>query len=128
MPDRYIAIPAPEPMGDTEEVWVVRDTEDNQTLLGYYTERAARNTARRLNANINMSANQQRAFATLLSVGKLTAHQLYEQFLGKPLGSDGSDRGLRIAEGWRGHGLVTIRGEEVEATEWAYTWAGRKRP
>lgn len=118
---RYIAI-------QEGEDWRVRDTEDQVTLLGYYTEGAAHRTAKRLNANIPLSPNEQRAFNTLLSTGTLTAHQLYEQFKGKPLGHDGTEGGLRIAEVWRGHGLVRIVGNDVIATDWAFEWAARRRP
>lgn len=44
---RYIAI-------QEGEDWRVRDTEDQVTLLGYYTEGAAHRTAKRPNANISL--------------------------------------------------------------------------
>jgi hypothetical protein len=109
------------------EDWRVRDTEEGKTLLGYYSEQGAINTARRLEANINLSPNQMRAFLTLLSVGQLSAHRFYEQFKGKPLGSDGTRDGISLAKELESHGLVKVVSETVVATDWGYTWAGRKR-
>lgn len=122
MTDRY------QPRLDTKtDEWVVYDTEDKQTLLGYYSEKGATNTCLRLNANISLSPNQMRAFNTLLSAGQLSAHQLYEQFKGKPLPFDGTDQGLKLARELESNGLVTIVDHTVFAADWGYTWAGRTR-
>lgn len=119
--DRY------QPIQEGED-WIIRDTEARQNLLGYYTEQGAITTAARLNANISLSPNQMRALNTLLSVQKLSAHKLYEQFKNRIYGSDMTIDGLKIARQLEEHGLVTIDNETIIATDWAYTWAGRKRP
>jgi len=120
MTDRYQ--PRLDPKTDE---WVVYDTEDKQTLLGYYSERGATNTCLRLNANISLSPNQQRAFNTLLSVGQLSAHQLYEQFKGTVLPFDGTEQGLKLARELESHGLVTLVDQTVFATDFGYMWVGR---
>lgn len=119
-----------EPIQLPDGTWKVRDTALGQDLLGVYEkEQAAINQARRLNAKIELSPNEARAFRRLAFDSPVSFESLAIEFWGghRPM-QDARERGIRLAELFRSHELATydMGTGLVAITQWGKVWMGVK--
>lgn len=108
--------------------WVVRNQTKGQNLLGEYSEIAAYRTARRLNANIDLSPNELRAMKLVAILGTATYYQIGLEYRGKksknPYGV--TESGKSVAEKLAAHQLATVseQNQSATVTAWGIEWLG----
>lgn len=118
-----------EAIQNQDGTWKVRDTAIGQDLLGIYGETAAKNQARRLNAKIDLSPNEARAFRRLVFDSPVSFESLALEYWGQHRpGQDARAKGIKLAEVYRSNGLAVydLNTGMVSITEWGKVWMGVK--